>query len=158
MRPDPRAGRSIWAIRDAKNDEASATGTKSVELKRMGKIEKTLDRVLRGTSDANIHFNDLRNLLKHLGFEERIRGSYHIFTREDLPEILNLQPRDSQAKPYQVKQVRGVLLNFRVVIEDPEEAPPAAAQEGRPQLLPEGPPAGPSNVETRPDRGENPSD
>jgi hypothetical protein len=41
---------------------------------------KTLDKILRGDSDANIRFSDLRTLLVSLGFEERIKGSHHIFT------------------------------------------------------------------------------
>ena len=69
---------------------------------------KILDRVLRGASDANIRFDDLRRVLKRLGFEERIRGDHHIFTRDGVEEILNLQPRGSLAKAYQVKQVRGL--------------------------------------------------
>ena len=52
------------------------------------RIRQTLFRLLRGTSDANIEFNDLRMLLGALGFEERIRGSHHIFTREDVEEIV----------------------------------------------------------------------
>jgi predicted RNA binding protein YcfA (HicA-like mRNA interferase family) len=80
----------------------------------MGSRDKTLDTVLRGTSDQNISFRDLCNLLKRLGFSERIRGSHHIFTREDVEEILNLQPRNSLAKPYQIKQVRGVILKYRL--------------------------------------------
>jgi hypothetical protein len=40
----------------------------------------------------------------------RARGSHHIFTRDGVPEILNLQPKGSEAKPYQVKQVRNVTL------------------------------------------------
>ena len=78
----------------------------------MAKVTKTLDRVLRGTSDANIRFADLCTLLNHLGFEERIRGDHHIFTRDGVKEILNLQPRGSQAKAYQVKQVRSVIVNY----------------------------------------------
>jgi len=70
-----------------------------------------MERVLRGVSDANIRFDDLRALLTHLGFEERIRGGHHIFTKDDVPEILNLQPRGSQAKVYRVKQVRGVIVS-----------------------------------------------
>jgi predicted RNA binding protein YcfA (HicA-like mRNA interferase family) len=54
--------------------------------------------VLRGSSDANIRFTGLRALLLRLGFEERIKGSHHIFTREGVDEILNLQPRQSFAK------------------------------------------------------------
>jgi len=76
----------------------------------MGRFEKTLSRVLRGTADANIAFSDLCALLRHLGFDERVRGGHHIFTREGVAEILNLQPRGNQAKPYQVKQVRGVIV------------------------------------------------
>jgi predicted RNA binding protein YcfA (HicA-like mRNA interferase family) len=53
-------------------------------------------------------------LLRRLGFSERIRGSHHIFTREDVAEILNLQPKGAKAKPYQVKQVRGVIVRYRL--------------------------------------------
>jgi len=76
--------------------------------------ESVLIRVLRGSSDANIRFNDLRTLLLGLGFAERIKGSHHIFTREDVAEILNLQPRNSMAKPYQVKQVRKILVQYKL--------------------------------------------
>lgn len=69
----------------------------------MSKHEKLLLQILRGTSDANVPFDALRSLLGWLGFEERIRGSHHIFTREGVAEILNLQPRGALAKPYQVK-------------------------------------------------------
>jgi predicted RNA binding protein YcfA (HicA-like mRNA interferase family) len=76
--------------------------------------ESVLLRVLRGSSDANIRFSELCALLARLGFSERIKGSHHIFTREDVVEILNLQPRNSLAKPYQVKQVRKVLVQYKL--------------------------------------------
>ena len=79
----------------------------------MARSDKLLERVLRGTSDANIPFEGLRHLLVQLGFEERIRGS-HIFTKSGVEEILNLQPKDSHAKPYQVKQVRQVILQYKL--------------------------------------------
>jgi predicted RNA binding protein YcfA (HicA-like mRNA interferase family) len=72
----------------------------------MSRLSKTLDQVLRGVSDANIDFNDLRSLLDALSFRERIRGSHHIFTRDDVTEIINLQSKGSKAKPYQVRQIR----------------------------------------------------
>jgi hypothetical protein len=87
----------------------------------VSKVNKTLSRVLSGTSDTNISFQDLCNLLRHLGFDERIRGGHHIFTREGIPEILNIQPRGSQAKAYQVKQIRGVIVSHRLVPEIHEE-------------------------------------
>ncbi len=84
----------------------------------MARRNKTLEKVLRGTSDANIAFTDLCQLLSQLGFDERIRGSHHIFTRDGIEEILNLQPNGAQAKAYQVKQVRGVILRYRLAGND----------------------------------------
>jgi predicted RNA binding protein YcfA (HicA-like mRNA interferase family) len=80
----------------------------------VSKVAKTLQRVLRGASDANLDFDEVCSLLRHLGFEERIRGSHHIFTRDGIDEILNLQPRNRQAKSYQVKQIRGVILRYHL--------------------------------------------
>ncbi len=80
----------------------------------MGKHAKLLLQVLSGTSDANIPFDGLRSLLKYLGFEERIRGSHRIFTKDGVEEILNLQPKGAKAKPYQVKQVRNVILKYKL--------------------------------------------
>ena len=79
--------------------------------------EPILLQVLRGSADANIRFSELRGLLSRLGFAERIKGSHHIFTREDVAEILNLQPRNSLAKPYQVKQVRKILIRYKLAQE-----------------------------------------
>jgi len=77
--------------------------------------ESLLTRVLRGGSDVNIRFNDLRLALLRLSFVERVRGSHHIFTREGVEEIVSPQPKGSMAKPYQVKQIRKVLIRYRLV-------------------------------------------
>jgi len=79
--------------------------------------KQVLLQVLGGASDSNIRFDSLRSLLNNLGFEERIKGSHHIFTKPDVAEILNLQPRGSLAKPYQVKQVRGVIIRYKLANE-----------------------------------------
>jgi hypothetical protein len=80
----------------------------------MSTHEKLLVQILRGASDANVPFAGLCSLLRWLGFQERVRGSHHIFTREGVAEILNLQPKGSQAKAYQVKQVRGVIVHYKL--------------------------------------------
>jgi hypothetical protein len=80
----------------------------------VGEQDRLLLQILRGTSDANIPFDGLCRLLQRLGFAMRICGSHHIFTKEDVEEILNLQPKGRQAKPYQVKQVRRVILKYRL--------------------------------------------
>ena len=80
----------------------------------MADAERILDSILRGSSDANIPFTGLCNLLLKLGFHERVKGSHHIFWKESVAEIVNLQPRGSKAKPYQVKQVRAILLKYKM--------------------------------------------
>ena len=79
----------------------------------MSSREKLLEDVLRGTSDANIQFTGLCQLLRSLGFRERIRGDHHIFIKDGVEEIVNLQPKGGKAKPYQVKQVRKIILRYR---------------------------------------------
>jgi len=80
----------------------------------MGKYEKLLTQILRGASDADIAFDELCQLLKRLGFEERIRGSHHLFRKEGVEEKINLQREGSQAKVYQVRQVRGVIIKYNL--------------------------------------------
>jgi predicted RNA binding protein YcfA (HicA-like mRNA interferase family) len=86
----------------------------------VGKYAKLLERILRGRSDANVRFSDLVQVLLHLGFEERTRGDHHIFTRTGTEEILNLQPKGAMAKPYQVKQVRTVIVKYKLGVNDDE--------------------------------------
>jgi hypothetical protein len=76
--------------------------------------KRVLDQVLRGNADANVPFQGLCSLLRDLGFDERTKGSHHIFTMEGVPEILNLQPRGAKAKAYQVRQIRNVILKHRL--------------------------------------------
>jgi len=80
----------------------------------MARTNKLLDQILRGDADANIPFSGMVQLLKRLGFQERIKGSHHIFFRDGVAEILNLQPHSGKCKPYQVKQVRNVIINYRL--------------------------------------------
>ena len=80
----------------------------------MGKYDKLILKILRGSSDANISFNDLCELLKRLGFDERTRGSHHVFRKEGIEEKINLQSDSAKAKPYQVRQVRSILVKYRL--------------------------------------------
>jgi predicted RNA binding protein YcfA (HicA-like mRNA interferase family) len=86
----------------------------------MAKHKKTLLQVLRGASDSNVSFDELCSLLDNLGFDQRIRGSHHIFTKKDVEEILNLQPKGAKAKAYQVKQVRNVIIRYKLAGESDE--------------------------------------
>jgi hypothetical protein len=80
----------------------------------MSKHQKILEKILDGMADQNIPFRELCGVLEFLGFAERIKGDHHIFTREGVAEILNLQPKGSKAKAYQVKQVRELIVEYRL--------------------------------------------
>ncbi len=79
---------------------------------------KLLDRLLSGDADRAFPFDDLCTVLFGLGFSRRVRGSHHIFTRDGIRDILNLQPRrGGEAKPYQVRQVRDVVVRYGLAIQ-----------------------------------------
>jgi predicted RNA binding protein YcfA (HicA-like mRNA interferase family) len=77
-------------------------------------VEKTRRRILSGTSDATIRFDDLCAALENLGFDKRVKGSHHLFRRSGVEERINLQRDGGNAKPYQLKQVRAVILKYKL--------------------------------------------
>jgi hypothetical protein len=81
-------------------------------LRCVDKNEELRKRILQGKSDANISFQDLCRFLLWLGFEERTRGSHHIFRKQGVRELVNLQEEGNKAKVYQVRQVRQVILRY----------------------------------------------
>ena len=76
--------------------------------------EKTLGRLLSGVADAGIRFDDLCQLLERLGFDKRVRRSHHLFRKNGVEEMINLQRSGTNAKPYQVKQVRAAILKAKL--------------------------------------------
>jgi predicted RNA binding protein YcfA (HicA-like mRNA interferase family) len=84
----------------------------------MGRFEKLIQKVLSGRQDSNINFSEIVSLMRSLGFTMRLRGSHHIFFREDIEEIINVQPDGSKAKAYQVKQIRDILVKYKLETSD----------------------------------------
>jgi len=80
----------------------------------MGKYTKLRQKILAGGADNNVEFFELCHLLTRLGFDERVKGGHHIFTCDGIDEIINLQPKGSKAKGYQVKQIRNILVKHRL--------------------------------------------
>jgi hypothetical protein len=77
--------------------------------------KKTLNRLLSGIADKNIRFQDLTKLLNNFGFSARIKGDHHIYYRQGIEEIINLQPlKGGKAKAYQVKQVRVIIFKYKL--------------------------------------------
>jgi len=79
----------------------------------MGHIDKIISKILSGMQDQNILFYELCNVLEHLGFSCRTKGSHHIYFKVEVEEIINIQPNGSKAKPYQVKQIRNIILKYK---------------------------------------------
>ncbi|MGM9521279.1 MAG: type II toxin-antitoxin system HicA family toxin [Oscillospiraceae bacterium] len=80
----------------------------------MSQYEKALLSILGGTKDRNILFADLQSVLDRLGFQCRIKGDHFIYTKDGVEEIINIQPIGNKAKPYQVKQVRNIILQYQL--------------------------------------------
>ena len=80
----------------------------------MGKYDKLLISILSGKNDQSIRFSELTHLLDAMGFNLRINGDHYIFNKHGIDEILNLQPKGSQAKAYQVKQVRNLIIKYKL--------------------------------------------
>ena len=81
----------------------------------MSKRLKFLMQLVNPAQASNLDFDALVNLLLFLGFDQRVRGSHHIFTKPGLEEIINLQPAaDNTVKPYQAKQVRELIIRYEL--------------------------------------------
>ncbi|MAX59315.1 MAG: toxin HicA [Chloroflexi bacterium] len=78
------------------------------------RYDRLIRRILSGSFCRNLRFDELRQLLLHLGFEERTRGSHYIFVKVGVEERHHHQRDDGQAKPYQVRQVRSVILKYQI--------------------------------------------
>ena len=80
----------------------------------MSQHQKILLAILSGTQDESISFAELQAVLDRLGFQLRTRGDHFIYTKDGVEEIINLQPKGGKAKPYQVKQVRQLILKYQL--------------------------------------------
>jgi hypothetical protein len=78
----------------------------------MATIEKLMVSLMSGNHDNNIKFSDLQKILSILDFQCRIKGDHFIYSRNGINEIINIQPEGNMAKPYQVKQIRNIILKY----------------------------------------------
>lgn len=81
----------------------------------MSKFDKLILKLLSGTADKNFNFDNLILILNKFGFGARLKGSHHIFYKVGVDEIINIQPINNKAKPYQVKQVREILIKYKLI-------------------------------------------
>ena len=85
----------------------------------MGRKEKLILKLLAGNADNNFEFDDLVKVLVWFEFVERKgKGSHRVFSKSGIETMINLQPKDGKAKPYQVKQVREFLVTNKLLNDD----------------------------------------
>ena len=83
------------------------------------KRDKDINRILDARNDGNIDFELLVRVLERLGYPVRTRGSHLAFRRLGVPVRLTLASHGKRAAPYQVRQVRRVILESEVL--EPDE-------------------------------------
>ena len=77
---------------------------------------RLLRRILSGS--LNVHFNDMVSLVERFGFRlSRARGSHHPHI-PNIPEIVNLQEVNGEAKPYQIRQFLRLVERHNLILED----------------------------------------
>ncbi len=80
---------------------------------------KILQKILDGSK--NIKFSDMVNLIEGFGFKlSRTEGSHHIFSRPDIPELVNIQSVKGQVKPYQIRQFLKLVEKYDLSLEGRE--------------------------------------
>ena len=81
------------------------------------KVQKILMKLLAGSK--NVRFEDIYLLLQAFGFVlERVSGSHHIFKREGVAELINIQNVSGNVKPYQIKQILSIIEKYSLRIEE----------------------------------------
>ena len=79
---------------------------------------RLLRRLLQGALH-NIGFGDMISLMEGFGFTlDRVSGSHHIFLHPDVPELLNLQNVNGEAKPYQIRQFLKLVERYNLQLKD----------------------------------------
>ena len=83
----------------------------------MANVQRVYTRVIEGR--GAVSFRDLQRLLTMLGFRlDRISGSHHIYLHPDVSRPVNIQPAAKEAKPYQIRQLRDMIREFGLKLED----------------------------------------
>ena len=78
---------------------------------------KILAKALAGSK--NIRFNEIVALVEAFGFRlSRTSGSHHIFVHPQVQELVNLQEVGGKAKPYQIRQLLGLVERYNLNLGD----------------------------------------
>lgn len=79
----------------------------------MNKFEKLYKSIIMD-GKKDLLFEDLIYFVEHLGFEGRIKGDHHFYRMNGIDKQINLQPDGNKAKPYQIRQVRQIVTEYKL--------------------------------------------
>lgn len=86
----------------------------------MGKKQKLYRRLVN--SQKNVRFHEFVTIIMAFGFSfNRITGSHHIYDHPDVPQSVSIQPDESQAKPYQIRQFLRLIEKYNLKLDDDDE-------------------------------------
>ena len=78
---------------------------------------KLLEKIYN--NNKNVKFNDFVVLIEAFGFvSERTKGGHSIYKNHKINKHLNLQPKNGNAKPYQIEQFLEMVQNYNLDMED----------------------------------------
>jgi len=79
--------------------------------------KRLLKRILAGSHD--VRFAEFVALVEAFGFRlSRVSGSHHIFVRDGVRELVNLQNVSGKAKPYQIQQWLKLIERYNLSMEN----------------------------------------
>src|SRR3984893_7904337 len=111
-RPAPRPGH-------VKSPIAAGIGRRrsAPDPVRRSRREQLWDR-LAGGDLRNVAFAEFRRPVARFGLRlRRVSGSHYIYTHPQVPRPLSLQPRNREAKPYQISQFLDMVREFALTLE-----------------------------------------
>lgn len=82
---------------------------------------KKLYRQIIEEGKSSLSFADLQFFLEKTGFSLRCKGDHFIYTLNGISEIINIQPDGKSAKKYQIKQIRQIVLKYKLGGDSDEE-------------------------------------
>lgn len=84
----------------------------------MTKPAKLYASLLQSTN-RTVGYRDFIAMIEAFGFENiRTKGSHRSFAHPDCPKLLVLQPKDSEAKRYQVREFLAIVEEYRLTLKD----------------------------------------
>ena len=70
-------------------------------------------------NNKNVKFNDFIIIVESFGFfQTRSEGSHFIYKNNEINEWINLQNRNGEAKPYQIKQFLSLIEKYSLEMEE----------------------------------------